>query len=94
EEYICTESKILSFNGKNIFTRRFYGPFEDQYYISPLPGEKEDHGKPSAMNDIYYDEELCTKDTLQRIEDIAYINFIEYSSNIGITIMVTINHHG
>ncbi|OUM63184.1 hypothetical protein PIROE2DRAFT_10344, partial [Piromyces sp. E2] len=154
----------------------FYGQYEDQYYISPLPGEKEgisasciggsniiinksiskekkiaagkiinfllskdiqkkyiiDHGKPSAMNDIYYDEELCSKinctlfrnlqyvtrstnflsnydeysskfrayiydflygnvtakDTLQKIEDIAYINFIEYSSNIGITVIV------
>ena len=161
---------------RNIFARYFYVNYDDYYYVSPLPGEKEGisassiggfnmiinefiseekkiaagkiidyllskeiqkkyaikFNKRSAMDELYYDEDLCNKincefeksmqlvarpthllsdydkyslkfrtylydflynnatvkDTIQKINDIAIINTISYSSSIGIVIIV------
>jgi len=182
EEFRYVESELMTslFGGKNLFTMFFYvSPLSFQYYISPVPGEKEgisasciggqsiiinkyiseekkiaagkiidfllsedyqkkgviNNGKQSAMKEIYYDDELCSvvdctlfrnlqlvsrpiyllndytkyslkfrkylynylynnataEDTLQKIDDIATIDYINYYSTTGIiTITITI----
>jgi len=43
EEFRYVESELMTnlFGGKNLFTMFFYIPLDSQYYISPIPGEKE-----------------------------------------------------
>ncbi|OUM63182.1 hypothetical protein PIROE2DRAFT_10342, partial [Piromyces sp. E2] len=96
-EFLATDPFSIDYKDRNIFTRFFYFPYEDQYYISPIPGEKEediqkkhiiDHGKHSALNDIYYDDELCSKIDCELFRNLQLISrptfvmndYDEYSS--------------